>query len=101
MTKVRGTHYYTAEQQSFELPYVFINFCFDLKVAVELIILTVFLGLGDISGRVFTSSRFVNTTYAFIIHLHFFIEQKTREMSANFPRHFVQWLFVYSKSKPV
>ena len=91
MTNVRRTHYRTAEQQSFEFPYVFINFCFDLTVSVELIILTVFLGLGDISGRVFTSSRFVNTILMRLLSICILvIEQKTGETSANLPANFVQ-----------
>ena len=41
-------------------------FCFYLTVSVELIILSLFFGLGDISGRVFTSSRCVNAIFTVI-----------------------------------
>ena len=93
---VGRTHYLTAEQRSFEFPYVFINFCFDLTVSVELIILTVFLGLGDISGRVFTSSRFVNTIYAFIIYLHFSYQTGNAGNECKFPTTFCTVGYLYT-----
>ena len=52
--------------QPFPLDFHKLFFCLYLTVSVELIILSLFFGLGDISGRVFTSSRCVNAIFTVI-----------------------------------